>query len=219
MSGQLLADLIPSGVFRGAGVILRHQLRFLFGMRPPRMEHGRRILEITGIGGKSEPGDAGLLDTLRREVREEIKCQVHLRPCEQTLVVRGPGQFERLRLAGEERPAAVVFRDHHTPPRQPWKSRSGRYGCAVMFLADLEEEPRLTAELPSLIWLDARSIYDTALQDLTLAELLSRRSGLLTLLSLQPTETWCRMTDSQEAVCLALGAEAVAFYNGLLKQD
>lgn len=211
-----LPDLIPPGVFRGAGVILRHQARFLFGMRPPRMEHGRRILEITGIGGKYEPTDADLLDCLRREVREEIKCQVRLRACEETLVVRGPGQFERLRLAGVEQPAAVVFRNHHTPPRQPWSNPHKRSGCAVMFLADLDEEPILTDELPSLIWLDPGSILDAARRDLTLAELLSRRSGLVTFLSLQPTDIWCRLTDSQEALCLALGDEAREFYNGLL---
>ena len=53
----LLSDIIASHPFVGTSLILRRSGRLLYGLRPPRMEGTRKIVELTGIGGRG----AGIL--------------------------------------------------------------------------------------------------------------------------------------------------------------
>jgi hypothetical protein len=68
-------------------------------------------------------------------------------------------------------------------------------------------------ELPQLIWLTAEQVLETARRDITLGELLAGGSELIHGTSPSPLlETQTRMTDSQEALALALGDETPAVY-------
>jgi hypothetical protein len=71
-------------------------------------------------------------------------------------------------------------------------------------------------ELPALIWLKPSHIVDTAHRDVPLgkllrlgAELVESEPGLLS------EQSWARMTDSQEALVLALGDDGLSFYHQL----
>jgi len=144
-----LEDLVPSDVFVGASLILRQGGRFLFRVRPIKEEQGRPLIELTGIGGALEAVDETYSLGVLREVRGEIGCaeghgagcQVKLVPCGRTLVVRARKQMEWAELQGSERPAALVYRHHRTPPRQPWHGGTEGRGCLIVYLADLEGPP------------------------------------------------------------------------------
>jgi hypothetical protein len=163
-----------------------------------------------------EAYDASVTAGVQREAHEEIGTGVRLISCSRTLVVRGMGQVETVALAGEECPCALVFRRDRTPPHQPWHE-SGRSGaCLIVFLAELLGEPQPSAEHPMLVWLSPAQVAQTARQDVPLRHLLDagavlveREAGAL------PDAALARMTDSQEALALALGDEAVAFYKAL----
>ena len=209
-----LAAHIPPGIFVGTSLILWRNGRFLYGIRRPKVEGSRSILELTGIGGALEPEDASLGAGALREVSEEIGCPVQLLPSQETLIVRGPGAVEWVALDGEERPVAVVFRRYRTPPHQPWHERNQGEACLVVFLAELQGEPQPVGELPALIWLSPRSVIRAAQRDVPLSELLrlgatlvEREPGSL------PRDAWARLTDSQEALVLALDEHAVDFYS------
>lgn len=214
---MVVKDFLPVNSFLGTSLIIRHAGRFLFGIRPPKLIQGLPVLEITGIGGKMEAFDASLTAGVQREAREEISAGVRIIPCAQTLIVRGWQDIEEISLTGEELPAALVFRHHHTPPRQPWRPGKQNDGCIVVFLAELVEAPKPSAEIPYLIWLDPLQILAAAQIDLSLGKLLNDGAELLAGPSLPPQpSTTIRLTDSQEALVLALGLRAVDFYQAFL---
>lgn len=212
----LLADILGRGSFAGASLILRRDGRLLFGARSPRAEGTRQVIELTGIGGGLEPEDASPGACVLREVREEIQCPVRLLACRESLIVRGPGQVRRLDLQGAERPAAVVFRGYGTPPHQPWHPQNQGQSCLVIFLAEPKGTPWPAAELPALLWLLPQQVVATACEDMLLRDLLDAGAQLV---ERQPGscdgQEWVRLTDSQEALVLGLGPEALPFYQGL----
>ena len=218
-----LSELIPPDAFVGAGVILRHRGRFLFGIRPLRWDGERATAEITAIGGRIEASDASLSDGVEREACEEIGCDVRLEPCERTLLSRGPGELEYAAIGGAEQPAAIVFRYYKAPAHQPWNApRLGHPNyrppsCIVLFLGELGDgEPQPSEELPALIWLTSEQILQTARQDIPFAELLAEGTPVLRLYAAYPAgDHWARLTDSQEALALSLGEAALDFFHGL----
>jgi len=211
-----LSPLIPPGIFVGTSLILRRGGRLLYGIRPPRLEGQRPILELTGIGGGMEPEDVSLRAGVLREVQEEIGCAVHLLSSSETMVVRGPACVQRLSLDGEERPAAVVFRHYRTPPHQPWHKKNRGQACVVVFWGELEGQPVPTMELSALAWLAPAHVVQTARRDVPLRELLDSGVGLIEgQPGGAPATAWVRLTDSQEALVLALGDQALSFYEKL----
>jgi hypothetical protein len=214
-----LSRLVPKGVFVGTSLLLRRDGRFLYGVRPARAEGRRQVAELTGIGGALEEEDASLTDGVLREAVEETGCAVRLLPCSETVVVRAMERVEQVALQGEERPAAVVFRRYRTPPHQPWHEDGEGEGCLVVFLGELDGQPRPVMELPALVWLRPVQVVQTARQDVRLgrlldsgAELIENEPGILA------RTTWVRLTDSQEALVLALGDDALPFYETVLGQ-
>lgn len=213
---KTLSQLVPEGMFVGTSLVLRRGGRLLYGVRPARAEGRRQVAELTGIGGALEEEDDSLTDGVQREAVEETGCAVRLLPCRETVVVRGKERVEQVALQGEERPAAVVFRGYRTPPHQPWHEDGEDEGCLVVFLGELDGQPRPLMELPALVWLRPVQVVQTARQDVTLgrlldsgAELIESESGILS------RTTWVRLTDSQEALVLALGDDALSFYEAV----
>lgn len=217
-----LTDLIPEDHFLGTSLILPSGERYLFGMRPPKPAGENWMVEMTGIGGGLEVEDASYAAGVLREAQEEIGCAVQLLDCRQTLVVHPRGGVERVTLVETEgascRPAAVVFRNHRTPAHQPWHPHNAGRSCLLVFGGNLEGDPQPTAELPWLIWLSAEQILETALGDVRLGTLLQQGAALVTgerdFLDLT---YWTRLTDSQEALALALGQGTPTYYHSLLK--
>ena len=210
---QHLSDIVPDDMFVGTSLILPQGGRFLYGMRPPRAEGSRQIIELTGIGGGVEDEDESLIASVLREAQEEIGCGVRSLPCSETIIVRSRDNVERVTVQGSERPAAVVFRYYRTPPHQPWHEDNQGEACLVVFLAELDGQPWPTMELPALIWLEPVHILETAHRDVPLNKLLSSGAELVEGESgLPPEQSWARMTDSQEALALALEDDGLSFY-------
>lgn len=213
-----ISGLVPDDTFVGMSLILRHAGRLLYGCRPAFAENSRHIVELTGIGGGMEDEDESLTAGVQREAREEIGCGVRLVPCDETVVVRGRNHVERIGLQGSDRPAAVVFRGHRMPPHQPWHATSQDEGCLVVFLAELRDDPHPTAELPALIWLKPAHVIETARRDVPLRELLAAGADLRQRTpNTLPEDAWARLTDSQEALVIALKDDTLNFYHSLRK--
>ena len=213
---QSLTDFIPDDIFVGTSLILRDKEQFLYGIRPVRCGARHQILELTGIGGGMEDDDKSLSAGALREAQEEIGCEVRLMACQETLIVRGQNDVQRLLPAGDERPAALVFRNYRTPPHQPWSLMHQGPTCLIVFLAELQGQPYPAMELPYLIWLQPAHILQTARQDIRLRKLLTTGASLIVGKSgVPPAESWVRMTDSQEALALALGEATSSFYQSL----
>jgi hypothetical protein len=213
----VIDDILPANGFLGASLILRQGGRFLFGIRPLKYIQGQAILEITGIGGKLEADDANLTAGVQREACEEISVFVRILPCERTLIVRGWQDIQEITLSGDEQPAALVFRHHHTPPHQPWRPGEREDGCIAVFLAELVDPPLPSAEIPYLVWLQPAQILALAQADLSLGELMKDGAELVSASgSLPQPSTTIRLTDSQEALVLALGQQALDYYQAFL---
>ena len=219
-----LADFIPEDAFVGAGLILRQRGLFLFGIRPLRWDGQRPTVEITAIGGRIETQDASLSAGVQREACEEIGQSVSFIPCTRTLLVRGYGDLEWASIHGEEKPAAIVYRFYKAPAHQPWNAPGvgqPNYrppSCIVLFLAELNEQPQLTEELPALIWLTPEQILETARRDIRFGDLLEAGIPILRLRQDYPApEHWARLTDSQEALALSMEEAVLDYYYRLLR--
>jgi 8-oxo-dGTP pyrophosphatase MutT (NUDIX family) len=211
-----LADLVPAGVFVGTSLILRRGDRFLYGVRAPHAKGARQIIELTGIGGVLEDEDDSLTAGALREAREETGCTVRVLPARDTIVVRGEHDIERVLLTGDERPAAVVFRRYRTPPHQPWHEDHEGEAWLVVFWAEIDGQPWPAMELPALMWLKSGQVVETARQDVPLSRLLDSGAELIeSAPGLVPRTTWARLTDSQEALVLALADKAPLFYEAM----
>jgi 8-oxo-dGTP pyrophosphatase MutT (NUDIX family) len=208
--------LIPAGCFIGTSLILPDQGLFLFGIRPPKRVNGDVIMEITGIGGGLEPGDETVFDGARREAREEIGTEVRLAASDDTLIVYSREQHSWVRAAGEARPAALVFRGYRTPVHHPWHHSHQGQAALIVFWASMLGRPTPCGELPALIWLSPQQILDTSLEDIPLAALTSAGARLHTRgEGGLPQSVGMRMTDSQEAIAIALGQATLEFYSHL----
>jgi 8-oxo-dGTP pyrophosphatase MutT (NUDIX family) len=212
---QKLFEIIPDDIFVGTSLILRQGNRFLYGIRPIQHVESRQILELTGIGGGLEDEDKSLSAGAIREAQEEIGCGVGLISCPTTLVVRNQNDVEQVTLEGEH-PAAVVFRNYRTPPHQPWHQDNQGQACLIVFVAELKGQPRPAMELPHLIWLKPEHILETARDDVPLGRLLNTGAELIVgNLEVPPESSWVRLTDSQEALAIALGNTTLSVYNSL----
>ena len=208
-----LADLVPHDIFVGTSSILREGERFLYGIRPPKKGDGPIIFELTGIGGSLEEFDASYSAGILREAQEESGCKIRIVPAVETIVVYAQDNIHSLLLIGEERPAAVVFRCFRTPAHQPWHPQNKGPACLIVFLAELQGSPRPMLELPNLIWLSAEQVLETARRDVTLRELLAAGAECISgPLGKPPLDGLLRMTDSQEALALALGDRTPEVY-------
>jgi len=211
-----LSEIIPADIFVGTSLILRQGDRFLYGIRAARQAESGQILELTGIGGGLEDEDHSLSSGAIREAREEIGCRVNLIPSPTTFIVCGKDDVEQLMLMGDEQPAAVVFRKYRTPPHQPWHQDNQGEACLVVFMAEIDGQPWPSMELPHLIWLKPEQILETAREDVPLRKLLNSGAELIVGDLEAPPESYLvRLTDSQEAVALALGKSTLSFYSSL----
>ncbi len=210
---RALDEIIPDNIFVGTSLILRQKGLFLYGMRPKQNEGEKSIIELTGIGGGVEEDDENYSAGVKREAQEETGSRLDLIDCEQTLLIRGLNDIERLSLEGEERPAAIVFRNYRTPPHQPWHEQNTGEACLIVYFGELLDSPKPMMELPWLIWLSANQVLETAQRDVQLDELMGGGALLLSGDNEPPqTTNWIRMTDSQEALGIALGSSFVSFY-------
>jgi len=75
------------------------------------------------------------------------------------------------------------------------------------------EPPKPCGELPWLLCITERQILETARRDIPLAQLLENEAVLITGKALPPQmNALVRLTDSQEALALALGEGLIRFY-------
>jgi len=220
-----LDDLLPAEGITGASLILaggtppiQGTSSLLYGCRPVSYHSGRAIVEITGIGGRMEATDESAMDAAQREAWEEVGCEVEIIPQRETYVVRGVADVQRIALPDEPAPAALVFRRHGTPPHQPWHEVHQGDVSILVFQAHLLGEPRPTGELPALLWLSPTQVVATAERDVPLRQLLQGGATLLERdLGRTPRDSLARLTDSQEALVLALGNDALAYYQRLCR--
>jgi 8-oxo-dGTP pyrophosphatase MutT (NUDIX family) len=222
---KTLEELLPADMFIGTSLVLREgksaeSNRFLYGIRPAKEEGKRVIHELTGIGGRLEAEDSSAGTGVIREAQEEIACAVTLIPSSMTLLINGYNKVSLVRVTGPERPLAIIYRHHRTPPHSPWHPYNKGMACQVVFLGKLKGRPRPNGELPNLIWLPAAWVLETARRDVPLGELLMAGAALVPGRSgSPPLDGLARMTDSQEALALALDSATPSFYEGLFQGD
>ena len=210
-----LSAIVPPDIFVGTSLILRQGVRFLYGIRPTKIEGEDPILELTGIGGGLEEYDQTYSAGVLRESLEEIGSPVQLLTSEETVVVRGPDRISWVEIAGPERPLALVFRNYRTPAHSPWDEDNQGSSCLLVFMAELKEQPEPREELPNLIWLSAEQVLETARRDVYLSFLLMGGAQLVEgRFGPPPLDGLARLTDSQEALALALGDQLVDLYLG-----
>ena len=162
--------------------------------------------------------DASAVDTAQREALEEVGCKVEAIPQGETCVVRGAADVRRMTLSDDCAPAALVFRTHGAPPHRPWCGVPQRSICIVVFQAHLLGEPRPTGELPAILWLSPEQVVATAERDVPLSQLLDEGATLVEREPGQtPRDALARLTDSQEALVLALGNDALPYYRRLCR--
>ncbi len=144
-------------------------------------------------------------------------CSVRLLECQRTLLVRGAADLAWVEISGVEKPAALVFRQHRSPPHQPWQGQDRSLSCLVVFKAELEGEALPRQELPWLAWLDSAQAAQAAREDVLLEDLLQGGATIIdgslgqTDARQPPAASWLRLTDSQEALGIALGEGFAAF--------
>lgn len=155
-----------------------------------------------------------------REAQEEMGCGVRLVASDEAVIVRGVDDVEWVHFDDEQEcPVAVVFRRYRTPPHKPWHEDNQGEACLVVFLAELDGQPYPAMELPAFIWLAPAHIVQTGCRDVPLSSLLSAGARLLENHAMSlADDLLVRLTDSQEALVLALGDHAVSFYNALAKK-
>jgi hypothetical protein len=88
----------------------------------------------------------------------------------------------------------------------------------VVFLAELHGEPRPSDELPALVWLTPETLCEAAQADLPFARV-ADGAVYLSPQARPPASALARLTDSPDALTLALGADALAFYRNLLNRS
>ena len=208
-----LAEIIPDGLFVGTSLILQRDGRLLYGIRPVKQMGNDQVLELTGIGGGLEAEDASYTAGVRREAMEETGSDAAIVDCPVTWVVRGPDQVKQIVLSDDERPAALVYRYFRTPPHRPWHAINQGPSWLIVFLGQLLSKPEPTMELPWLIWLTAAQVVQTAREDVPLANLQAGGAELIICPGAPPPPAAiARLTDSQEALILALGQRALSVY-------
>ena len=208
-----LSKFILPGLFTGVSLILPISGKYLFGLRAPKHHNNQTILELTGIGGGIEQMDQSISHAAQRESAEEIGCQVELNSSHSTLIVYNQTKLEKVEIVGPERPAAIVYRNYRTPPHQPWYPEHSGLTCLVVFLAEIIGQPTPSGELPWLLCIDAPQIFETAHRDVPLTKLLNDDARLISTGGLRPPlHALVRLTDSQEALALALGEQFIDFY-------
>jgi hypothetical protein len=217
ISRQILS-LIPEGCFIGTSLILPERGRFLFGIREPKVQAGGQVLEITGIGGGLEAHDQTITHGVQREAREEICTEVRLISSHDTLVVRSRHELQRINSGVGIGPVALVFRRYRTPAHDPWARTNQGQAALLVFQATTLLSPAPCGELHGLIWLSAAQILKTANQDVVLHDLLDGGAELtLREGNVFSKQAKARMTDSQEALAIALGQETLSFYSALMR--
>jgi 8-oxo-dGTP pyrophosphatase MutT (NUDIX family) len=212
-----LSEILPGDIFVGTSLIIRHGDRFLFGLRPPKRDGDDVILEVTGIGGGLEDSDHSFTEGARREAMEEIGCEVRLLSCDPTLVVQDHKTIEWVEISGEKSPVAIVFRNYRTPTHQPWSEQNQGRACILIYLAELADKPLPDMELPWLLWLSPDQILEMASQDVPLQQIIQSNGDLILGAAGLPPPGLLRMTDSQEALALAMGSETTDLYRRLLR--
>ena len=189
-----LADLVPGGGRRRAGIFARHEGQFLFvGERTQRAEGD---LACIRVGGGCRPEES-LTDCARREAREEIGCEVSLQHSHQTFVVDERGSVTVYSLDAPPAPLLVYTRRRpdETPP------------CFhnVVFAASLAAAPRPGPEAETLLLLSEEAL-------LALAE------GPRPLSSLQAADARVESLSPPSPAAIVFAEPAALYLAALLRQ-
>ena len=170
-----LSDLIPPGAETGAGLALQHRGRYLFDLAGPRRyASSSGATFYAGIGGHLEPGETWLA-CAQREAREELGCDVSIRPAACTAYIARDGAWRLLPVNDEPRPLCIY--ELWNPPNAPWNQRGQGYiYYIVVYEATLDEaiEPQ-PRDVDGILWLTPALVARTARASMTLASL--RESG------------------------------------------
>jgi 8-oxo-dGTP pyrophosphatase MutT (NUDIX family) len=212
--GQItrLSQLAGPGTPRASSLLIAQGGRFLLGCRPPVTERGRILLRLTGIGGWAE-GEESFSATVHREALEETGSDVRLYEQRRTIVVRSPEDIAAAELRGEPAPVAVVLRRFGTAPFDPWSEQHTSVAPVAVFAGALEHAPEIAAqhEHPFFMWVYPEQMIALADSDEPLEFLLADGAELYGTFEGDVRRALVRLTDSIQALLVALGPRAFAF--------
>lgn len=143
-----LADLMPTGGARGAGIVARHEGRLLFVAERTERPEGQLACMRVGGGCREEES---LADCAVREAREETGCEVSLHHSEQTYTADERGDLTAHAL--DDSPAPLLV--YTTTPLL--SADSGLYHNAL-FAASLAGAPRPGPEAETLLLLSDEAL-------------------------------------------------------------
>ena len=149
---QTLADLMPSGGRKGAGIVARHDGRLLFVAE--RTERPEGELACIRVGGGCREEES-LADCAVRKARGETGCEVSLHHSEQTFMANEHGDITAHAL--DDSPAPLLV--YTTTPFL--SSYTGLYHNAL-FAASLVGAPRPGPEAETLLLLSDEALLALA---------------------------------------------------------
>jgi 8-oxo-dGTP pyrophosphatase MutT (NUDIX family) len=211
-AGTRLSELAQPGTPRASSQLIAQDGRFLLGCRPPLSERGRILLRLTGIGGWAE-GAETFSATAHREAQEETGSDVRLFERRRTTVVRSPDDIAATEFGGEQAPVALVYRRFGTAPFDPWSEQHSMVAPVAVFAGALERLPVVAArhEHPFFMWVYPEQMIALADSDEPLEFLLADGAEILGTFEGDPRLAIVRLTDSIQALLVALGSRAYAF--------
>jgi 8-oxo-dGTP pyrophosphatase MutT (NUDIX family) len=207
-----LSELATAGTPRASSLLIAQDGRFLLGCRPPLTERGRILLRLTGIGGWAE-GAESFSATVHREAQEETGSDVRLFERRRTTIVRSPDDIAAAEFGGEQAPVALVYRRFGTAPFDPWSEQHTMVAPVAVFAGALDHPPAIAAfhEHPFFMWVYPEQMIALADSDEPLEFLLADGAEILGVFEGDPRLAIVRLTDSIQALLVALGSRAYAF--------
>ena len=213
-----LTELVEPGTARASSVLVVGEGRFLLAVRPPIVERERVLLRLTGIGGWSE-GEETFAATAIRESIEETGNAVRLIDLDQTLVVRSPDEMDLLAVSGEVAPAALVYRRFGTAPFDPWSASYRSIAPVAVYAGTFGDRPRIAAQEahPFFMWVYPEQMMLLSDADEPLEYLLADGAELVGTVEIDMQRAIVRLTDSIQALIIALGPRAYSFLSDIAR--
>lgn len=157
-----------------AVLILRgEKLLFVVNKRKYWKRRGSRwIISFANVGGRKEEGE-NILQTARRECKEEIGILPHIISSKRTFLIDLNYKVKEIKTPTRPRPFSIYLLKHKGKPGMPYAK-----GCFIakvyVFLGEINKPPKPSSEIPAIIWLDWDMVMRSSKGGLKVRELLRK---------------------------------------------
>jgi len=164
---MIIKDLNSKGFRLGNGLIIKYKGKFLFAIGKNKFwkkENGKLVITYTGVGGKLEK-EENFIDSSIREAKEEIDSAISIKSDKKTLFYDFNKNSKKIIHLKEKIKPAIIYR------------KSNEYGrwFVCIYNCSLKSEPKPSSEIPALILLKKKQIYE----EKSLKELLNEGAEII----------------------------------------